>query len=148
MKLRTEPSVDVMGAVRVTAAMALLAGGALHVRLAFDSYGTHDLITLFFMNAIGSALVAAWMVCARGPYPLFAAFGIATVSLAAFGLSRVGSGVVGFRGVGLEPSPDAALTLVSEALAIVLIGASLFAERAHVRTLATEIWALTPFGRR
>jgi hypothetical protein len=133
-----------VGRLRVAASVALLAGGALHARLAFGSYGTRDLITLFFVNGIGSALVAGWMLYARSPLPLFAALGISAVSLAAFGLSRVGGGVIGFRGVGLEPSPDALLTLVSEGVAMLLIGASLVAEQADVRTLAREIRARVP----
>lgn len=130
--------------LRVLAAVAVLLGGALHARLALDAYGTDDLITLFFMNTVGSALVAAWLVYDRRPLPLAAALGFAGVSLAAFGLSRVGEGVVGFRGVGLEPGPDALATLVVEGAAVVLIGAALLAERASVRTLVDQIVAASP----
>ena len=122
-------------------AIAVLAGGLLHVRLAFDAYGTGDLITLFFLNGIGSAVVAALLVYDRGPLSLFAGLGVSTVSLAAFGLSRVGDGVVGFRGVGLEPSPDAGLTVGVEALAVVLLLAAAFAER---RELGEMLGRLRP----
>ena len=115
--------------LRTTGAVALLAGGALHVRLALDAYGTDDLITVFFMNAIGSALVGAWVVYDRRPLSLTAGIGISAVSLAAFGLSRVGDGVLGFRGVGVEPAPDVVLTLAAEGVALVLLGAALFASR-------------------
>jgi hypothetical protein len=115
--------------LRIAAAAALLTGGALHARLAFDSYGTADLITLFFLNALGSALVVAWIVYDRTPFALMAGLGVSTVSLLAFGLSRVGGGVVGFRGVGLEPGPDALLTLVAEGLAVLLLAVALLRER-------------------
>ena len=139
MNLPVEPVVRVTRWPRTLGAAALLAGGALHANLAFDSYGTHDLTTLFFMNAIGSALVAAWMVYDRRPLPLLGALGVSAVSLLAFGLSRVGDGVVGFRGVGLEPSPDAIATLIAEGIAVVLITTALFAERSDVRALVRQL---------
>lgn len=115
--------------LRTAGALAVLAGGGLHAKLALESYGTADLITLFFMNAIGSALVAAWMVYDRGPFPLLAGLGVSTVSLLAFGLSRVGDGVVGFRGIGLEPGPEALATLVAEGAALAFISAALMVSR-------------------
>ncbi len=115
--------------LRIASAAAVLLGGALHARLAFDSYGTTDLITLFFLNAIGSAFVAAWIAYDRTPFSLTAGLGVSTVSLLAFALSRVGDGVVGFRGVGLEPAPDALLTIVAEGLAMLLLASALLRER-------------------
>jgi hypothetical protein len=83
--------------------------------------------------------VAAWVLYDRRPFPLVAGAALSSVSLLAFGLSRVGDGVVGFRGVGLEPGPDSALTLGAEALALVLLSVALFGARrevgAAVRTL-------------
>ena len=125
--------------VRTIGALAILAGGALHVRLAFDEYGTDDLITLFFLNGIGSALIAAWVVYDRRPFALLAGLGLSTVSLAALGLSRVGDGVVGFRGVGLDPAPDVALTVVAEATAIVLLLAGLFGARRELVAIYRQL---------
>lgn len=115
--------------LRSAGAVALLAGGALHCRLALDGYGTDDLVTLFFVNAIGSALVGMWLALDRTGFALLAGLGISAVSLAALGLSRTGDGVVGFRGVGLDPAPDVALTLVAEAAAVLLLGAAALRQR-------------------
>jgi hypothetical protein len=122
--------------LRTVGVVAVLAGGALHLRLALDGYGNDDLITLFFLNAIGSALVAAWMTYDRRPLPLLAGLGVSAVSLLAFGLSRVGDGVVGFRGVGLEPAPDVLLTLGAEAVAVVALAIAVVRVRGElVRSL-------------
>ena len=127
--------------LRYGAAVAVLAGGAFHARLAHNRYGTHDLITLFFLNGIGSAVVAAWIVYERRFLPLVAGLGVSSVSLLAFGLSRVGNGVVGFRGTGLEPSPDAVLTLVFEGLAVVLLAAALVGARDEIASVVRRLRA-------
>ena len=44
--------------------------------LPLDGYGNDDLITVFFLNAIGSALVAAWIAYDRRPLPLLAGLGV------------------------------------------------------------------------
>jgi hypothetical protein len=126
-------------ALAVLGAIAVLAGGALHVRLGFDDYGTEDLVTVFFLNGVGSALVAAWIAYDRRPFALLAGLGISTVSLLAFGLSRRGDGVLGFRGVGLDPSPDVALTLLAEGVATLALGAALLASRAELGALAGRL---------
>ncbi len=125
--------------VRIAASAALLIGGALHARLAFDGYGTTDLITLFFLNAVGSALVAAWIAYDRTPFSLMAGVGVSAVSLLAFGLSRAGDGVVGFRGVGLEPSPDVLLTLVAEGLAVLLLAFAVLRERHELVAVVQQL---------
>jgi hypothetical protein len=139
--LLSAPQVGALSWVRQLAAVAIVVGGALHARLAYHSYGTHDLIILFFLNAIGSALVAGWIAYDRGPIPLVAGLGLTGVSLAAFGLSRVGDGVVGFRATGLDPAPDAALTLAAEALALGLLAAAIFACRGELRAMAHRLRA-------
>lgn len=125
--------------MRALGAVLLLAGGLLHVRLAFDAYGTPDLITVFFLNGIGSAVVAAWIAYDRRPLPAVAGIGLSVVSLAAFGLSRVGDGVLGFRATGLDPSPDAALTLAAEVAATLVLSAVLVASRAEVGSLVRQL---------
>lgn len=121
---------------RLVGAAAVIAGGALHLRLALDDYGNDDLITLFFLNAIGSALVAAWLAYDRRPLPLLAGLGLSVMSLLAFAMSRVGDGVVGFRGVGLEPAPDAVLTVGVEAIAVVVLAVAAVGARDElIRTL-------------
>ena len=126
-------------ALAVLGAVGVLAGGVLHVRLGFDDYGTQDLVTVFFLNGVGSALVAAWIAYDRRPYPLLGGLGISIVSLLAFGLSRRGDGVLGFRGVGLDPSPDVALTLLAEVVATFALGGALLASRAELSALAGQL---------
>lgn len=124
---------------RTAGAVAVLAGGGLHAKLALDSYGTDNLITLFLLNAIGSALVAAWIVYNRSPFPLLAGLGVSSVSLLAFGLSRIGDGVVGFRGIGLEPSPEALATVVAEGVAVAFLSAALIASRRDLLAYANQL---------
>ncbi len=125
--------------IRLLSALAILIGGALHVRLAYDAYGTSDLITLFFLNGIGSACVAAWILYDRQPFSILAGLGVSAVSLVAFALSRMGDGVVGFRGVGLDPSPDAALVLGVEAVAMILLLVAVANARGEIATIAKQL---------
>lgn len=115
--------------LRLIGAALLIAGGSIHTWLAFDHYGTADLENVFFVNGAVSAVVAATIVLTRGPIaPLFGV-GISAVSLFAFALSRVGEGVVGFRATGLDPTPEAPLTLLVEIAALLVLGAVVVAER-------------------
>ncbi len=127
--------------MRELGAVALLVGGALHVRLASDAYGTDDLITLFLLNGVGSSLVAAWIVYDRRPFPLLAGLSLSAVSLLAFTLSRVGDGVVGFRGIGLEPSPDSALTIAAEGIAALLLSGALIRSRDELSATVRQLRA-------
>lgn len=115
--------------LRLVGAALLLFGGAIHTWLAFDSYGTADLEKLFLLNGIGSAVIAAAIVVTRGPVAPLVGVGISGASLLAFALSRVGDGVVGFRATGLEPMPEAPLTLVVEGAALVVLGVVVIAGR-------------------
>jgi hypothetical protein len=50
-------------------------------------------------------------------------------NLAAFALSRTGDGILDFRAAGLEPSPQAVLTLVVEVAAVLVLAATLLTAR-------------------
>lgn len=115
--------------LRLLGAVFLLIGGAIHTWLAFDQYGTADLEKVFFLNGAGSAVVAAAIVLGRGPLAPLVGVGVSAVSLLAFALSRVGDGVVGFRATGLDPVPEAPLTLLVEGAALVTLGLVVFAMR-------------------
>lgn len=125
--------------IRLLSALAILVGGALHVRLAYDAYGTSDLITLFFLNGIGSACVAGWILYDRQPFSLLAGLGVSAVSLVALVLSRVGDGVVGFRGVGLDPSPDVAFVLGAEAVAVIALLVAVANARRDIAAIARQL---------
>lgn len=125
--------------LRAAGAAAVIVGGALHVRLAADGYGTPDLISLFFLNGIASAVVGVWIAYARRPLAILAGLGISSVSLLALGLSRVGTGVVGFRGTGLDPVPDTALTIAAEGAALVLLGLAALRARHELLALGRQL---------
>lgn len=133
------PTPALATAATAIGAVAVLAGGALHLRLAVDGYGTDDLISSFFVNAVVSAAVGAWLAYGRSPLPHLAGLGVSVLSLAAFALSRTGDGVLGFKGAGLDPSPDAALTLAAEAVATVALVVALVADRDAVRAFGRSL---------
>lgn len=115
--------------LRLLGAALLLAGGAIHVVLAFDGYGTSTIEDLFLLNAIASALAAVAVVAAPGPVPALGGLAVAGGSLLALGLSRVGDGVVGFRATGLDPSPEVPLTILVELAALVVLAVLAARER-------------------
>lgn len=112
--------------LRLAGAALLLGGGAIHVLLAFDGYGTALLQDMFLLNGAGSAAVALLLLLVRGPLPALAGMGVAGASLLALGLSRVGDGVLGFRGTGFDPMPEVPLTILLEvgALAVLAVAAA------------------------
>lgn len=129
--------------LRLAGAVLLLAGGAIHALLAFDGYGTSALEDMFLLNAAGSALVALALLLAPGPWPALAGVGIAGTSLLALALSRVGDGVVGFRGTGFDPVPDVPLTILFEVGALAVLAVVAVREREPlvdlVRGATTEL---------
>ena len=106
--------------LRLLLAVLVLLGGAVHLKLSIDDYGTADIIKLFAVNAIASALVAAYLALREDAVGLLAAAGISAGTLVAFALSRVGDGILDFREQGLNPSPDAVATVVLELAALAL----------------------------
>lgn len=122
-------------------ALLLLAGGSLHTWLAFDGFGSPALVVAFFLNGIVSGVVAAWIVWTRGAVAGIAGLVVAAASLVGFVLSRTGTGVLGFRGTGLNPAPEAPLTLMTEVIAVLVLGALVFIDR---HQLARKIDRVTP----
>lgn len=115
--------------LRLAGTALLLVGGAIHVVLAFDGYGTSTLEDMFLLNGAGSAIVAIAVLLVRGPVPALAGIGLAASSLLALALSRSGDGVFGFRGTGLDPMPEVPLTILVEVAAVVVLGALALRER-------------------
>lgn len=121
---------------RLLASGLLLLGGALHSSLAFDGYGPPELVEMFFLNGIASALIAIGIAFGTGWFTPIAGIGVGTMSLLAFALSRVGDGVLGFRGRGFDPAPEALLTVAFELSAVLLLSLVVLDRRAEiVRTL-------------
>ena len=112
---------------RLFAAAAILVGGLVHLQLYFDGYRNlpdPNLGRSFIANCVVSVIVAAALVWRRDAIVRLAGIGVALATLAFFALSRTGSGVLGLRETGLEPSPQALIALVAEMLAVVLLAAS------------------------
>ncbi len=112
--------------LRIGAAIALLIGGLIHLQLYFKGYRNIDKIgPSFVLNAIASGVIAAAVAWRREPIVKLAGIGLAIGTLIGFVLSRQGDGLFDFREQGLQPSPQAALALIVEIGAIVLLAASL-----------------------
>ena len=110
---------------RIVAAGRLVAGGAIHLKLYDDGYRLFPNANLgrsFLANAVASIAVAVAVVIWRSVWPLLAGLAVVDGTLVAFALSRTDRGVFGFTEHGFQPSPEAALTLVFEiAAAVVLV---------------------------
>jgi len=106
---------------RLLGSALLLLGGALHSSLAFDGYGPSELVEMFFLNGMASAGIAVAIAFRSGWVAPVAGIAVSSASLFAFVLSRLGDGVLGFRGSGLDPAPEALLILVVEISAVLLL---------------------------
>ena len=103
-----------MRVLRLVGAVLVLAGGAIHLRLNLDDYGNDDILKAFALNAAASALVAAYLVLRDDVVGPIAGLALSIGSLGAFVMSRRGDGILDFREVGWNPSPEAALTVAVE----------------------------------
>ena len=111
--------------LRIAAAVAILVSGLIHIDLYFDGYREiPDIGRSFMLNAIASGVIAAAVAVRREWFVRLAGIGLAASTLVAFFLSRRGDGLFDFREEGLNPSPQAALSLFVEIAAIVLLGLS------------------------
>lgn len=117
---------------RVLAAVAVLVGGYVHLRLYDDGYRDVPDVMLgrsFLANAVASGVVVALLATWRSRLALLAGLGIALGTLGAFAKSRIGDGIFGFTETGLQPSPEALVALVSEIAAAVICGSLLLISR-------------------
>jgi plastocyanin len=113
----------------VLAAAAILAGGLVHLylyfRFGYRSLGQANLGRSFLANGIAAIAVAAALLVRRDVIVRLAAIGLVVGTLVAFLLSRnLDKGVFMFRERGLSPSPEAALALVAELVALAVLLAS------------------------
>ena len=120
-------TVDV--ALRVVAAVALLVGGLVHLELYFRggyrSFPNANLGRSFLLNGAASVLVAAVLLVRRDVIVRLAGIAVSLGTLLAFYLTRqTDKGIFGFTEKGLEPSPQAALAVAVELVAVVVLLAS------------------------
>lgn len=112
--------------VRVGAAVSIAVGGYVHWCLWRNGYRAIPKIgVLFEMNAIASAVTALAIAVRREPIVRLAGLTLAIGTLVAFGLSRTPRGLFQFQERGLQPSPQAAVALIAELLAVTALLATL-----------------------
>ena len=126
---------------RVVAALLVLAGGVIHLKLYFDGYRdvpNANLGRSFLLNVAASVVVAILLLVWRSPWALVVGIVLVDATLIGFGLSRTSRGVFGFTESGFQPSPEAVLSLVVEiaAAALMIVLLAIEWSRAPDRTLA------------
>ena len=120
-------TLNVSTVIRFSAAIALLAGGLVHLQLYFDGYRhlpDPNLGRSFVANGVASVLIAGALLVRRDALVRLAGIGLALSTLGAFALSRRGDGIFGLRETGLNPSPQALIALVAEIAAIAALAYS------------------------
>lgn len=132
---------------RLAVVAALAAGGTIHAQLYIDGYRyLHVVGVMFLIQAAASlALAALLLVSPRAGMPValrVPAAGVALGALIGFGASRT-TGVFGFTERGLQPSPQALLSVLAELTVLALLTPPLLRTatgrlRARARTAASE----------
>ncbi|MGW7424573.1 hypothetical protein ACWGJB_31850 [Streptomyces sp. NPDC054813] len=108
-------------ALRVATAGTLAASGYIHARLYADGYHfIHIVGPLFLVQASVSFAVAALLLIGMPPLLSVAAGGVALGALGGFAASRT-VGVFGFTEHGLQPAPQALLSLLAETGTLLLL---------------------------
>jgi plastocyanin len=110
--------------LRIVAAVAIVIGGLIHLQLYFDGYRDvpdANLGRSFLLNGFGSVVIAIGLLARRDVLVRLAAIVLVVGTLVAFTLTRNGHAVFGFTEHGFEPSPQAALTLIVEIVALVAL---------------------------
>ena len=120
---RTTPP-SMATALRCVAAAAIVVGGLVHLQLYFDGYRDvpdANLGRSFLLNGFGSMAIAVALLARRDVLVRLAAIALVVGTLIAFTLTRTDHAVFGFTEQGFEPSPQAALTLIVEIVALVAL---------------------------
>jgi hypothetical protein len=108
----------------IIAASLLVAGGVIHLRLYFDGYRdvpNANLGRSFLLNAAASFAVAALVVVWRSWLAPLAGLLVVNGTLLGFAMSRTDRGILDFTEAGFNPRPEAALSLVVEIGAAVVL---------------------------
>ena len=110
------------------AAVAVLAGGLVHLDLYFQGYRDITVANVgraFLANGIASVVVAVLLVVRRDAIIRLAGIGLAAATLVSFAMSRtLDDGFFGFTETGMNPSPQATLALIAEVVAVAALAAS------------------------
>lgn len=133
--------------LRIGAAVAVLVGGLVHLQLYFLGYRSYpdpNLGRSFIANSVLSTIVASLLVVRSDRIIRVIGVCLALASLASFALTRWTDVVFGFTEKGLNPSPQAAIALVAEIVAVALLSITFFsnddnrpAERRFPTAIAT-----------
>ena len=102
---------------RCLAAILVLGGGIVHLRLWLDGYKDIPDSAIgpsFMVNFIASVVIAIALVLWRHWAVVVAALALVNGTLLAFALSRTDRGIFDFTERGFDPSPEAVLALVFE----------------------------------
>jgi len=116
---------------RVLAAVLVLIGGYIHLKLYFDGYRDipdANLGRSFLLNAAAALVVAVALVAWRSVWSLVAGLVLVNATLVGFGLSRTSRGIFGFTESGFQPSPEATISVIVEIAAAVVLIALLYVE--------------------
>ncbi|MFJ3251240.1 hypothetical protein, partial [Streptomyces sp. NPDC086782] len=108
-------------AVRAAIAVMLAGSGYIHARLYIDEYRFLPVVgPLFLLQASVSFAVAALLLIGMPPLLKLAAAGVALGALGGFAASRT-VGVFGFTEHGLQPAPQALLSILAETGTLLLL---------------------------
>ncbi|MFD4974725.1 hypothetical protein [Streptomyces sp. NPDC058424] len=108
-------------AVRITIAATLAGSGYIHARLYVDEYRfIHVVGPLFLLQASVSFAVAVLLLFGMPSLLKLAAAGVALGALGGFAASRT-VGVFGFTEHGLQPAPQALLSILAETGTLLLL---------------------------
>src|SRR5216684_2333950 len=114
---------------RVLAAVLVLIGGYIHLKLYFDGYRDipdANLGRSFLLNAAAALVVAVALVVWRNVLALVAGLLLVNATLIGFAMARTSRGVFGFTESGFQPSPEATISVIVEISAAVVLIALLF----------------------
>jgi hypothetical protein len=120
--------VEAARTLRFAGAALVLLGGAVHLKLQLDEYGTEAIGRSFALTAIASGLVAAYLVLRDDLVGPLAGIAVSVGTLIGFSLSRVGDGILDFSETGFD-APYSALTVVTEVAAVLVLAAAAVATR-------------------
>ena len=119
---KTRPQPTALTGVRVLIAAATAVTGFVHANLYVDGgyRAIHVVGPSFLLLSSGAFAVAALLLVSGSPVLRLGAAGVAAGALGGFVMSRT-VGVFGFTERGLQPAPQALISLISELSALALL---------------------------